>query len=68
MTSCIKIEDYDRAELAAAEGTLRREGYRLVPKDSEKELLPREYLKQEFSRSMKSSWEQRRWTLRWRVS
>ncbi len=67
MRSHIKIEDYDRAELAAAEGALRNEGYRLVRKESEKDLLPREYIKQEFAKSMKSSGGQGQWTLRWRV-
>ncbi len=66
MKSRIKIEDYNRMELAEAEGALRRQGYRLVRKISESDLLPQEYIRQEFSRSMNSSGDQRKWTLRWR--
>jgi hypothetical protein len=68
MRSHIKIEDYDNAELATAESALRKQGYRLVRKNSENKLLPGEYIRQEHSRSMNSAGEQPRWTLRWRVS
>jgi hypothetical protein len=68
MKSHVKIEDYDSAELSNAEGALRTQGYRLVRKESEREVLPREYIKQEYRRSIKYFGEQRRWTLRWRVS
>jgi hypothetical protein len=68
MRSHIKIEDYDEAGLFKAESILREQGYRLVRKDSENDLLPGEYIRQEHSRSMNSSGEKRRGTLRWRVS
>jgi hypothetical protein len=68
MRSHIKIEDYNRAGLSNAESTLRKQGYRLVRKDNENDLLPGEYIRQEYSRSMNSSGEQRSWTLRWRVT
>jgi hypothetical protein len=68
MRSHIKIEDYNRAELSNAESKLREQGYRLVRKKSEKDLLPGEYIRQEYSRAMNSSGEQSGGTLRWRVS
>jgi hypothetical protein len=64
----IKIENYDRAELSNIESKLRTQGYRLARKNSESDLLPGEFIRQEHSRSMNSLGEQRRWTLRWRVS
>jgi hypothetical protein len=67
MRSHIKIEDYDDVELFKAESNLREQGYRLVRKQSEKYLLPGEYIKPKFSRFLHSSGEQGRWTLRWRV-
>jgi hypothetical protein len=68
MRSHIKIQDYDDAELFKAEINLQEQGYRLVRKKSEKDLLPGEYIKQKFSRFLHSSGEQSRWTLRWRVN
>ncbi len=68
MRSHIKIENYGSAELSSAESTLREQGYRLVRKNSENDLLPGEYIRQEHSRARNSSGERRRWTLRWRVS
>ena len=64
----IKIENYDGAELSNAENILREQGYRLVRKKSENDLLPGEYIRQEYSWSLNSIGEQRRWILRWRVS
>jgi hypothetical protein len=64
----IKIENYAGAELSNIESKLRKQGYRLVYKNGENDLLPGEFIKQEHSRSMNSSAEQRRGTLRWRVS
>ena len=63
----IKIQDYDGAGLSAAESNLRQEGYRLVFKNSESDLLPGEYIKQDHSWSVNSFGEQHRCTLRWRV-
>ena len=68
MRSHIKIKDYDGAEFSNAESKLREQGYRLVRKKSEKDLLPGEYIRQEYFRSMNSSGEQSGGTLRWRVS
>jgi hypothetical protein len=68
MRSHIKIEDYDEVGLLKAESNLQEQGYRLVRKQSEKDLLPGEYIRQEFSRFLHSSGEQGRWTLRWRVN
>jgi hypothetical protein len=64
----IKIENYGSAELSNAESTLREQGYRLVRKNSENDLLPGEYIRQKRSWSLNSLGEQRRWVLRWRVS
>ncbi len=64
----IKIENYDSAGLSKAERALREQGYRLVRKKSENDLLPGEYIRQEYSRSSDANGEQRRWMLRWRVS
>ncbi len=64
----IKIENYGSAELSGAESTLREQGYRLVRKKSENDLLPGEYIRQEHSWSLDVIGEQRRWMLRWRVS
>jgi hypothetical protein len=63
----IKIENYDGAEFTKIQNNLRKQGYRLVRKNSEKDLLPGEFIRQEHSRSMNSFGEERRWTLRWRV-
>jgi len=68
MRSHIIIEDYDEAGLFKVESNLREQGYRLVRKQSEKDLLPGEYIKQKFSRFLHSSGKQGRWTLRWRVN
>jgi hypothetical protein len=64
----IIIENYADAELSTTESKLRKQGYRLVRKNSEGDLLPSEFIKQEHSRSMNSLGEEHRWTLRWRVS
>ncbi len=64
----IKIENYGCAEFSSAESTLHGQGYRLVRKKSENDLLPGEYIRQEYSRSLDAIGEQRRWMLRWRVS
>ncbi len=64
----IKIENYGSAELPSAESTLQEQGYRLVGKKSENDLLPGEYIRQELSWSLEVIGEQRRWMLRWRVS
>jgi hypothetical protein len=64
----IIIENYADGELSTTESKLRKQGYRLVRKNSESDLLPGEFIKQEHSRSMNSFGEERRWTLRWRVS
>jgi hypothetical protein len=50
MRSHIKIENYGEVELFKAESDLQEQGYRLVRKQSEKDLLPGEYIRQEFSR------------------
>ena len=63
MRSHIKIEDYEGAELSNAESTLREQGYRLVRKKSENDLLPGEYIRQEYSWSMNSSDKHHRGTL-----
>lgn len=68
MKSHIKIEDYDGAEFAAAENRLRKQGYRLVRKISENDLLPGEYIRQENFRSKNSSGVRPGGTLRWRVA
>ena len=68
MKSHIKIEDYEGAELALAESRLREQGYRLVRKISENDLLPGEYIRQENSRSQNSSGRRPGGTLRWRVT
>ncbi len=64
----IKIENYGCAEFSSAESTLHEEGYRLVLKKNEKDLLPGEYIRQEYSWSLDVIGEQRRWIVRWRVS
>ncbi len=63
----IKIENYGSDELSSAENTLREQGYRLVRKKSENDLLPGEYIRQEYSRSLNAIGQQRGWMLRWRV-
>ena len=64
----IKIENYAGAELSNFESKLRKQGYRLVYKNGENDLLPGEYIRQEYPGALNSSAEQRRGTLRWRVS
>jgi len=66
--SHIKIKDFDAPELAKAESRLREQGYRLVRRKSENDLLPGQYIKQDFAMAINSSGGGRRWTLRWRSS
>jgi hypothetical protein len=68
MRSHTKIEDYDGAALLNAEKNLREQGYRLVRKNSEKDLLPGEYIRQKHSVSVGSHGAKQRGSLRWRVS
>jgi hypothetical protein len=68
MKSHIKIEDYDGAELVTVESRLREQGYRLVRKRSENDLLPGEYIRQEFSTPIDPFGVPTKGTLRWRLS
>lgn len=68
MKSHIKIEDYEGKELLEAEKALRRNGYRLVRKKSENDLLPGEYIRQIFPRSSDPSAGRLKGTLRWRAA
>lgn len=67
MRSHIKIEDYNNAELVVAENKLREEGYRLVRKKGENDLLPGEYIRQIFFASIDPAAKPSNGTLRWRI-
>src|SRR5512136_1636084 len=65
--SHIKIEMFDGAELCNVEGKLRKQGYRLVHKNNENDLLPGEFIKEKFFSTIDSPEAKPKWYLSWRV-